>query len=299
MRKDKFCYRQVRAMDMVDYLATLGHQPRKVSNQDYWYLSPFRNEKEPSFKINRKLNVWYDHGIGKGGNLIEFGKLFHQCSSREFLIRMEEKGGFGFSMQTGYQIRKPMATRPAEEKILITDCRPIIDLNLRRYLNHRNIPLEIANDFCSQIEFTLYGKKHTVIGFKNELGGFELRNKYFKGSSHPKAITWIKNNPAVISVFEGFFDFLSFQTQLAADRILTPQSTKIPDSYIILNSLAFFRKNRELMEQYDDIHLFLDLDEAGLQAAAEARTWSAQYRDQSRLYDGFKDFNEFHIHSRD
>jgi len=31
----------------------------------YWYLSPLREEKEASFKVNRKKNVWYDHGIGK------------------------------------------------------------------------------------------------------------------------------------------------------------------------------------------------------------------------------------------
>jgi len=36
-------------IDLVDYLASLGHQPKKVKNQDYWYLSPLREEKTPSF----------------------------------------------------------------------------------------------------------------------------------------------------------------------------------------------------------------------------------------------------------
>lgn len=34
-----------RQIDLVDYLASLGHQPQKVRNQDYWYLSPLREEK--------------------------------------------------------------------------------------------------------------------------------------------------------------------------------------------------------------------------------------------------------------
>ena len=36
---------------------------KKINNNDYWYLSPLRNEKEASFKINRSKNTWYDHGI--------------------------------------------------------------------------------------------------------------------------------------------------------------------------------------------------------------------------------------------
>ena len=58
---------------MVDYLEKLGYMPQKIRGNDYWYLSPFRQEKEPSFKVNRKLNAWYDHGTGRGGNIVDFG----------------------------------------------------------------------------------------------------------------------------------------------------------------------------------------------------------------------------------
>ena len=50
-------------IDLVDYLYSLGYQTEKIRGNDYWYLSPLRDEKEASFKINRKKNVWYDHGI--------------------------------------------------------------------------------------------------------------------------------------------------------------------------------------------------------------------------------------------
>jgi hypothetical protein len=46
-------------LDPVDYLASLGHQPQKVRNQDYWYLSSLKEEKTPSFKVDRRLNLWY------------------------------------------------------------------------------------------------------------------------------------------------------------------------------------------------------------------------------------------------
>jgi hypothetical protein len=38
-------------IDLVDYLYSLGYQPEKIKNHDYWYLSPLREEKEASFKV--------------------------------------------------------------------------------------------------------------------------------------------------------------------------------------------------------------------------------------------------------
>jgi hypothetical protein len=77
-------------IDLVDYLAGLGYHPQKASHPDYWYLSPFRDEKTVSFKVNRQKNVWYDHALGKGGDLIHFGTLYHNCSLSEFLDRLPE-----------------------------------------------------------------------------------------------------------------------------------------------------------------------------------------------------------------
>jgi DNA primase len=39
-------------IDIVNYLAKAGHHPLKIRNHDYWYLSPLRDEKNASFKVN-------------------------------------------------------------------------------------------------------------------------------------------------------------------------------------------------------------------------------------------------------
>ena len=75
-------------IDLVDYLYSLGYQPEKIKNHDYWYLSPLREEKEASFKVNRKKNVWYDHGLGKGGNVVEFAAQFFICNVSEALQKI-------------------------------------------------------------------------------------------------------------------------------------------------------------------------------------------------------------------
>jgi DNA primase len=75
-------------IDLVEYLEKLGYQPQKNRNNHYWYLSPFREEKEPSFKVNRQLNLWYDSGLGKGGSLIDFGILYYNCSLEDVLEKL-------------------------------------------------------------------------------------------------------------------------------------------------------------------------------------------------------------------
>src|SRR6478735_9663934 len=79
---------EVKNTDIVDYLATLGFKPSKISRNDYWFISPFRDEKTASFKVNRALNRWYDFGEGRGGNLIDFGILYFNCTVSDFLKQL-------------------------------------------------------------------------------------------------------------------------------------------------------------------------------------------------------------------
>lgn len=71
---------QANQMDLVNYLTQLGHEPKKVRGKNHWYLSPLRKESTASFKVNQKLNVWYDHGTGEGGSLVDFGIKYFECS---------------------------------------------------------------------------------------------------------------------------------------------------------------------------------------------------------------------------
>ena len=52
-RKQKLSIVEAKEMDMVQYLSLLGYEPSNIRNNDYWYLSPLRQEKTPSFKVNR------------------------------------------------------------------------------------------------------------------------------------------------------------------------------------------------------------------------------------------------------
>ena len=58
------------------------------------------------------------------------------------------------------------------------------------------------------------GKPYFAVGFPNRSGGYEIRNKLFKGCIAPKDITHIQQEQPKEScyLFEGFMDYLSFLT---------------------------------------------------------------------------------------
>ena len=72
---------EAKQLRIVDYLASLGYHPQSVISKQYWYLSPLRDERTPSFKVNDRLNEWYDFGAATGGDLVELGKYLYRTNS--------------------------------------------------------------------------------------------------------------------------------------------------------------------------------------------------------------------------
>ena len=289
---------QANQIDMVDYLSSLGFQPTSVRGNDYWYLSPFRNEKIASFKILRSKNVWYDHGIGTGGGLIEFVRQFYHSDVSEALEKI-------LSFQPQLNLKNSVYRPPLhlhENSLInykdasqtaikiIAAKQPVLEPWLCRYLKQRRIEKSVANKYCYEVEFT-NGENEKIfkaIGFKNNAGGYELRNEYFKGSSSPKYISYFGNEADNITVFEGFFDFMSYQSlHQNQDQLLT--------NFLVLNSTSFFQRSLLLMEKHDAIHLYLDNDLTGKRWTDLALKRSLKFKDESSLYKGYKDINDWMV----
>ncbi len=161
---------QANQMGLVDYLNSLGYQPKKIRGNDYWYFSPFRNEKEPSFKVNKSKNVWYDHAPGKGGKLVDFVMEFYRCDVSEALQKISS-----FHPQNNLQntIVRPQFhlyensivdnkdTRETAIKIIAAK-QPIQDLTLCRYLMQRRIDKSIADSYCHEVHFTIADKEKNI-----------------------------------------------------------------------------------------------------------------------------------------
>lgn len=273
--------REAKEIDLVHYLSTLGYEPEKIRNNDYWYHSPLRNEKTPSFKVNRELNRWYDHGIGKGGNLVDFAILYHGCTIGELLQNLND------CLLLHQPISRPIFVKhtPDSHLNILSDFK-LSSVALIRYLQQRRIPVQIADHYCREVRYELNGKSYYAIGFGNDSGGFELRNPHFKGSSSPKDITTIINHADEAAVFEGFMDFLSFM-------VVHQNEPEKRFDFLVLNSVSFFEKARPFMENHQAVRLYLDRDTTGQNCSRYALSLNHKYKDESTLYQNHKDFNDW------
>jgi hypothetical protein len=276
-------YSDAKRIAIIDYLAGLGFEPDKVRGNDYWYRSPLRDENNPSFKVNSKLNVWFDHGIGTGGSILDLGIKLHQCSIHEFL---------GMLSNGNFHVDRPFETKneeTSEPKIKVLSVKRITRSPLIDYLVQRSIDPDLARLYCKEVEFTLANKTYCAVGFENQSGGYELRNSWFKGSSSPKDISIVSNVSPKVCILEGFFDFLSLH-QINNDEV----KSLIKDSdFLVLNSLSFLHKSLPIIKNYSDKITFMDNDTAGRKAIDILTEHGIFFKDPSTLYATYKDLNEF------
>ena len=69
------------SIDIVDYISQFVELTEK--NGEMWGLSPFKDEKTPSFSVRRETNSFYDFSSGIGGNVFTFVRYYNKCSSKE------------------------------------------------------------------------------------------------------------------------------------------------------------------------------------------------------------------------
>lgn len=280
-KKQRLTCAQVREMDIVAYLAKLGIEPKRIRGNDFWYHSPFRNERTPSFKVNRNLNKWYDFGEGIGGSIIDFGIRYLDCTIGEFLTLVSDEE-HSISISKFDSINETLNA----PKIEITKVRPIFSASLLDYLAGRRIPIPLADRFLKEVNYINNSKRYFALGFENDKGGYELRSVFFKGSSSPKYYTHIKSGSATLAVFEGFMDFLSFRA------ISEMSGIPLTQDFLVLNSLSFVTPAIELMLPYSEVQLFLDNDKAGDQYTLIIRSEIAHAQDKRSLYKSHKDLND-------
>ncbi len=281
-----------------DFLQAIGHTPIKVSGEKLYYKSPFRNETVASFKVNTKLNLWYDFGLGKGGSIIALAEELYHSRDISFLLAQIAKSAPGISAINYHSYQPTKTTVPEESAFKDIEVCELSHPALLRYLSERKVDLAIAQKECVELHFTHKDKNYFAIGFANNTGGYELRNSFFKGCIAPKSFTIIKakDQANTCLIFEGFMDYLSYMTlQKQVKGILTlsdDKSVGVSD-YIILNSITNLRKAKSLLMSYENLVCFFDNDRAGWAAYAElSKELGYKVKDGARAYSKYKDIND-------
>lgn len=285
---------QIKQMSIEMYLDNMGITPSSRNKSKAWYYSPFRKEKTPSFVLNLKTNRWYDFGEGIGGSILD---LVMRLQSIDFKTAMEklQKNDFEKSyFLTPISASEFSKKHRQSEGIKIFGTKPIYSYSLKNYLRNRGIPLPIAAKYLEEVNYMSVGRYYFSLGFKNDSGGYELRNQLPKGkvSSFPKDITTILNQESNdLAIFEGFFDFLS--------ACVYYQKSQLPYNVIIMNSISMKGKTLEKAKKYNKVFLFLDNDPSGKQTTQFFLDYLIDVKDMApEIYPAVKDFNDFLLYTK-
>jgi len=284
-RTTRLSCERARAFPIEKALAKLRHFPTRETEKEAWFLSPLRSETQASFKVCKKLNRWYDHGQGIGGNVIDLVCQINQCSVTSALELIKEQIENSFFLH-----RQPILKGKeleADQPITILKIKEVAHPALEQYLQSRSISTETAKKLVNEVHYQFKGKNYFAVGLRNDSGGWELRNKYLKNSSSPKDITMIKNGCSKLIITEGMFDLLS----------LTEINKNLASEYdfLVMNSIGFLEKVKQISSHYRTIDLYLDNDTNGKLTTENLINHSNKFKDKSKLYEVFKDANEWLI----
>ena len=274
----------IRQIPLADFLARLGHEPVRRSGNELWYRAPYRSERTPSFRVNMVKQLWYDFGLGKGGDIFTLAGEFAQSVDFMEQARFIAKAS---NMVVDRSEKPTYQPKPAEPAFEGVEAVPLLRSPLTDYLAERGIPYAVASHHCFRLNYGVRGKRYFAIGFPNMAGGYEVRSRHFKGCIPPKDVSLVKleNTAAdVCSVFEGFMDFLSAATLGIVGN---------GDS-LVLNSVSNVEKAMKHLDGYGRIDCYLDRDEAGRRTLdVLGKRHGGRVCDRSALYDGCKDLNEY------
>lgn len=255
--------------------------PVKENRRTTFYFALDRKEKIPSLCVDYSKNSAFDFGTGKSYDVISVVQQIKKCSVSEALKYLSS---FNFPAKAEY-VTEETQSEISYRILKITEIRHPA---LIQYLESRKVYEQ--KECVREVHYEMDGRKYFGIGFKNDSGGFEIRNKYAKVCLGPKDITLINNSNNVtneVAVFEGFFDYLTFrnvqsQLNLACDCL-------------VLNSTAMLFKAEKILKAYRKILLFLDNDENGKSVAVEIQREYDNVEDYSLTYHFFKDLNEWYF----
>lgn len=309
---------RLKSLPLAAYLASLGYVPAKQVGGQLVYLSPLTGENTPSFFVHPDKNVFNCFSSGQRGDLITLVRKLENMTFRQALGRLETfSASVGRYPDMDFAAAAQKAQMPGHQ-LQILKLKPLANRVLINYLSSRGIDHRLAGKYVQEAYFSVQGRHLFALAFPNDKSGYELRNPFYKGSAIAKAPTTIAGLDTIagpdtkldtvagqatvtgsgpgrtVNLFEGFLDFLSALACHGIDRF--------KNDTVILNSLwlmdTVFQK--QLLETYGQVNLFLDNDRPGWRKAVELRRLAVltgakkdKVRNCSSLYRGHKDYNAF------
>lgn len=254
--------------------------PSKENGRSAFYFALDREERTPSLYVDYIKNTAFDFGTGLKYDIISIVTQIKKCSvsyALNFLKTVDQEFKSGSYLSS---------IEHKAQNFLINKVCPVQHPALIQYLDSRRV-LE-QSDLVKEVHYQINRRAYFGIGFQNNSGGFEIRNRYVKICLGKKDITLHKNSQNSeneIVIFEGFFDYLSYKKMMNEKNDYS--------DCLILNSVAMLFKAKYLLSDYKKISLFLDNDKGGENAKKIIKSTYQNVEDCSFIYRNFNDLNEW------
>lgn len=253
--------------------------PSKENHRTAFYYALDREERTPSLSVDYNKNTAFDFGTGKKYDNVSIVQAIKRCSVSKALEYLER-----FDYSKPFQRVEKDVNQSPKSNYQILEAKAVEHASLIQYLKSRKLESQISE--LKEIHYELNERNYFGIGFKNDSGGYEIRNPHIKICLGKKDITTIENNSNTLRIFEGFTDYLSF-------KILEKHLEKSPSDYLILNSVSMINRATDLVKSYPNIELYLDNDRTGNEVTEILNRRFPEAEDCRILYPNHKDLNEF------
>lgn len=287
-----------RHITIPDFMSKIGAIPTDSKGKFLHYKSPLREDNNPSFWVNTETGTCGDFAVGNIGDVINLAAAYwhtDNCTAKQNLEDMFRLGYFFSAKPKSYPTNEHQP-QTAQNKITIKHLQPLQNRALVQYVvQERCISYITAKLYLQEAYYKINDgtKQFFAAAFKNDSGGYALRNSIFKNCCAPNDITTLPYGSDTVLIFEGFMDFLA-----CVDYWKHKTNKVIPYDVIVLNSIA--NANKMNLDKYTTIKLMLDNDTAGQSTTATITTKykSKHIEDITQKmfvgeYQGCKDFNDF------
>ena len=266
---------ELKRIPIWELLSHLGIEPvsKRGGGAQLMYHSPLRPDRNASFSVSTRKNLWMDFGTSRGGNVIDLAiALKGNCTFSEAAAWLEEQASF-FRSDIRYRDvsrndDSHMSRLSGHSDISGMRLEDLTSPRLLEYLESRGISASIGRRYCKEAHYTVRDREYYGVAFMNILGGMEIRSRFFKGCYGVKAPTVIRLDKAErqesCCVFEGFMDFLSYK--VLEERGAKDLIPDVPCDYIIMNSTSIIQRAIPFIGVYTLAYCYLDNDFAGKQA---------------------------------
>lgn len=293
---------QARSINLEAFIQQLGHSvvAGKGNDNEAWFLSPFRNEKSPSFKVDRRSNKWKDFAEQYWkGDIIDFIQVYADkqgwgtWDTKQALKELDRlAGGLYIPTFKPYQPTSDQARKKETQRYEILKVGRIRSGRLVKYLRSRKIYSHTAKPYLGEIHYYDTRTKKNLYGlcWINCQGGYEMRNPLFKSCIGRKAISIIEVRGDTVpgtAIFEGMLDFLSY-LQLVRDLPLA-RAVVMNSRSLYQTTIAYCLENH----QEGALRGFLQNDSYGLETAVKLKEALPSMTIENKKYLGFEDVNDY------